>query len=219
MLAQPSTGSWRRPFRFSVRALVVVVLLIGAGLGWIVRQAHVQRDAVAAIMSAGGSVEYDWEWSDGKFVPRGKPPAPRWLLALVGVDYFGHVTSVGLNSSSSTDDRATSFVAPLTQLQSLYLRGSSFGDAGLMNLKGLARLSVLDIRETHVTDAGLATLKGLTSLSELHLSGTLVTDVGLANLKGLKKLYLLHVPGNKVTDVGVNELRRALPNLTIVFFD
>ena len=45
----PVSHPWRRFLRFSVRGLIVVVLVIGAGLGWIVRQAHIQRDAVAAI--------------------------------------------------------------------------------------------------------------------------------------------------------------------------
>jgi hypothetical protein len=39
--------------------------VVGAGLGCIVRQAHIQRDAVAAIQRAGGSVRYKWECKDG----------------------------------------------------------------------------------------------------------------------------------------------------------
>ena len=47
------------------------MIVVGAGMGWIVRQAHVQRDAVAAIRRAGCSVMYNWEWSDGKLIPGG----------------------------------------------------------------------------------------------------------------------------------------------------
>jgi hypothetical protein len=61
----PAAHTWRRFLRFSVRGLIVFVIVVGAGLGWFVRQAHVQRDAVAAIEEAGGSVRYDWELSDG----------------------------------------------------------------------------------------------------------------------------------------------------------
>src|SRR6516165_8790615 len=84
-----SPRSWRRFLRFGVRGLIVLVLVIGAGLGWIVRQAHIQRDAVAAIKHAGGSVKYDWE-----YVSKGNPWAPRWLVDWLGVDFFGHVTEV-----------------------------------------------------------------------------------------------------------------------------
>lgn len=57
-----------------MRGLIAVVLVIGAGLGWLVRQAHIQRDAVAAIEEAGGEAYYDWEWewNNGKGIPEGK---------------------------------------------------------------------------------------------------------------------------------------------------
>ena len=96
MTVQPASISrpWWSYVRMSVRGLIVLVLLIGAGLGWIVRSARIQRNAVVAIEKAGGSVSYDWERSNGNDVPGGKPWAPRWLVDLVGVDYFGHVTAV-----------------------------------------------------------------------------------------------------------------------------
>ena len=34
---KPVPRSWRRHLRFSVRRLIVLVLVIGAGLGWVVR--------------------------------------------------------------------------------------------------------------------------------------------------------------------------------------
>ena len=50
---------WRRYPRFSVRGLISVVLLIGIGLDWWIHRARVQRDAVAAIRRAHGSVRYN----------------------------------------------------------------------------------------------------------------------------------------------------------------
>jgi hypothetical protein len=67
----------RRYLRFSVRGLIVLALVIAAGLGWVVRQAHIQRDAVAAIKKAGGWVQYDWEWTGGIVNPAGGLWAPR----------------------------------------------------------------------------------------------------------------------------------------------
>ena len=32
--------SWRRYLRFSVRGLIVLVLVVGAGMGWLVRGAN-----------------------------------------------------------------------------------------------------------------------------------------------------------------------------------
>ena len=59
--ANPESRLWRRLQRFSVRGMIVVVLLVGGSLGWFVRSARIQREAVAAIEKAGGGVSYDWE--------------------------------------------------------------------------------------------------------------------------------------------------------------
>jgi hypothetical protein len=182
---------WRRFLRFSVRGLILIVIVLGAGLGWIVRQAHIQRDAVAAIRKAGGTVSYDWEWKDGKSIRGGKPWAPRWLVDLIGTDYFGHVTIVDFPGASTATDATLAHVGPLTRLQWLTVNHASVSDAGLVHLKGLTNLSVLGLDGTQVTDVGLVHLKGLTRLSDLGLNGS------------------------QVTDAGMNELKRALPGLRI----
>ena len=60
-LDKPVSRPWRRFLRLSVRGMIGIVIVISAGLGWVVRSAHIQRDAVAAIASAGGTVKYEWE--------------------------------------------------------------------------------------------------------------------------------------------------------------
>ncbi len=114
MLAQREVCPWRRYLRFSVRGLIVLVLVIGGWLGWIVRSARIQREAVAAIKDARGQVWYDWEWSSGEPIPDGKPWAPKFLVDLIGVDYFGHVTVVG----------GDAFPTETTLAQVAHLRGS-----------------------------------------------------------------------------------------------
>ncbi len=232
-----SPRSWRRFLRFGLRGLIVVVLLIAAGLGWIVRQAHIQRDAVVAIKNAGGFVMYDWEWDGGKRIPGGKPGAPRWLIDLIGIDYFGHVTYVELFSAT---DATLAHVGRLTRLQTLRVASPAVSDSGLVHLKGLTKLSVLWLDYTRITDSGLAHLegltnlsvlwlvgnipvtdsglvhlKGLTNLTELWLDGNQVTDAGLVHVKGLTKLSQLYLSSTRVTDAGVQELKRALASLTI----
>jgi hypothetical protein len=107
---KPVSYAWRRRVRFSVRGLIVTVLLIGAWAGSIVRSARIQREAVAALQKEGNHVAYNWEWSNGGSVPRGRPWVPRRLVDLLGVDYFGHVTSVWLRD---TTDAAIAHVARL----------------------------------------------------------------------------------------------------------
>jgi internalin A len=243
MVCEPdrSPRSWRRFLRFGVRGLIVLVFVIGAGLGWIVREARSQREAVAAIKNAGGTVIYDWEFNNGKPLPGGKPWAPKWLVNLVGIDYFGHVTAaVAHDLSAVTSDEVIAHVGLLTRIESLILHHSAISDAGLVHLKGLinlstlwvdstlvtdtglvhlkglTRLSYLWLSDTRVTDAGLAHLNGLTGLSSLVLSNTPVTDAGLAHLKGLTKLTALQLGGTQVTEAGAKELKRALPGLRIM---
>ena len=93
----PVARPWRRFLRFSVRGLIVAVLLIGVWLGWIVRNARIQREAVAAVESAGGIVFYDLELTKGELILGGKPWMPLWLVGFIGLDYLVGVTEVDLN--------------------------------------------------------------------------------------------------------------------------
>jgi hypothetical protein len=121
MMVGPARCAWRRYLRFTVRGLLVLVVVIGVWMGWLARSARIQREAVSAITRAGGSVTYDWEWRNGTPIPAGKPWAPQWLVRLIGVDYFDHVTAAQLEGSWSAADAAIVQVGRLTQLQLLYL--------------------------------------------------------------------------------------------------
>jgi hypothetical protein len=201
-LAQPTSRPWRRFLRFSVRGMIVLVLLMGAWLGWIVRGARIQREAVAAITRVGGSVQYDWEWRNGNAIPQGKTWAPQWLVNRIGVDYFGHVTDGRFPHGTIDADIAP--VELLTQLQRLKLEQlhrlkldqSWVSDDGLLHLKGLTNLTELDLRGSvlvHGTE--LEHLKGLTKLTILDLGESNVSDDALAYLKGMNKLEYLGLDG------------------------
>jgi hypothetical protein len=197
MPAKLASRPWRRFLRFSLRGLIVAVLVIGAGLEWVVREAHIQRDAVAAIKRACGSVGYHHGWT---FFIRHDSSiespvaqalwAPKWLVDAIGIDYFDRVDSVGF-----------------------YLKGCT--DEAIVDVGRLPGLIFLTVDGGIVTDIGLTHVKGLTNLDELDLRNTQITDAGLANLKGLAKLHRLCLGGSQVTDAGVKELQRALPNTII----
>ena len=200
----PACRPWHRFVRFSVRGLIVLVLAVGVLLGWTVRSARIQREAVAAIKNAGGNVTYDWEWNNGKSIPAGRPWGPQWLANLIGVDYFGHVTTVGLYQP--INDSVIVQVARLTSLQQLHLSGTSTSASGLSHLKGLTNLWSLTIQSTPVTDAGLVQLEGLPNLSELYLDDAQVTDAELVHLKAFTKLSYLSLWGNDIDDAGLVQL-------------
>lgn len=215
MAHQPRRASWRRRLRLSVRGLIVVVLVIAAGLGWIVNRARVQREAVAAIQGAGGDVAYDWQVTNGRFNPFAKPWAPRWLLDVLGVDYFGHVTDVGVGPARAQSNATMVHIGRLSRLQRLNLTAQVVTEARMVNLRGLAELSRLDLYSAKLCDAGLAHLEGLTRLDSLDLCHTDVSDAGIANLKGLTRLTSLDLRLTRVTDSGLEYLKR-FPSLSVL---
>jgi len=208
----------------SLRALLIMVLVLGGWLGWFVRNARIQHDAVAAVQRAGGSVAYDIDWRNEGFNPYARPWTPmrlldgklwgtQWLIDHLGIDYFGSVVTVDLiprraNDPARADDATLALVGQLGRLDGLRLTGTAVTDAGLVYLTGLIGLRDLQLGNTQITDAGLAHLKGLKELRGLLLFNTPITDAGLDHLKSLNSLVLLDLAGTKVTDDGVIELER-----------
>jgi Leucine-rich repeat (LRR) protein len=203
-----------------VRSLAIIIFVVGAGLGWIVRSARIQQDAVAAIRRHGGSVLYDGErGSWGVYYLNGKLIVPKWLLQNFGVDYFDNVVWVQLGQGGSAADLRA--VRRLGRITGLSLCGPFVTDAGLAELQGLTNLCYFDIGATdfprtaptkragaaRITDAGLAYLNQLSLLSALNLSGTLITDAGLSHLKRLTKLDFICLNDTRITDAGLAQLK------------
>ena len=149
--------------------------------------ARIQREAVAAVTTAGGFVKYEWEWSNGKGIPGGKPQAPSWLIGFLGVDYFGHVTYVVLDHATDTSIVQIGRLSQVEKLH-LHLHGSSVSVDALLHLKRLTKLSSLLFSGGDVPDVWLVHLSGSTNLSYLNLNDTEVTDTGLAHLAAFSKL-------------------------------
>jgi hypothetical protein len=204
--------------RVTVRVLMVLVLLIACGLGWIVHRAHVQRDAVAVIVRGGGTVLYDW---DVTYVPgqrygavyrstmNGKPWWPKWLIDHLGPDYFGDVKLVELGPKDSDGQMAS--VGQLSRLGALYAtyRGTRVTDAGMVHVRGLNQLEELTMfnRDT-ITRAGLASLRDLKQLRRLDiLFARDYGDDALFCLSDLTALRGLTLRSPKITDAGLVHLR------------
>ena len=205
----PRRGSGRHRLRVSVRRTMILILVLSFGLGWIVHRARVQREAVAAIKRAGGSVMYEHQLS-----PRssGKPWWPKWAADILGIDYFDNVKSVFLEFKDSNLEQELAHIGRLDRLEQLYLTGSPVTDTGLASLSGLHSLRKLDLDSTEITDAGISHLAGLTGLQFLDLSRTKVGDAGMAHLGELAGLTNLFLAGTRVDDAGLAHLER-LPSL------
>lgn len=179
----------RRWYRFSLRTLLVLVVVLCVGFGWIglrLRQARNDRRIVAELSE----------------------------IALVEVRYeWGRVVLMK-NDGPSLTDAELEHLKGLTNLQCLILNSPQVSDAGLKHLKGL-KLKRLDLIYCDISDAGLEHLKELTSLQNLDLRLTRITDAGLERLNGLTELKNVDLRSTQVTDEGVNKLQQALPDCTI----
>jgi len=190
--------------RISVRALMALVMVIGAGLGWYIHQIREQRLAVQAIRARGGIIEYDYQYDAvrDRRLPNGKSWCPVWLQHVVGDDdFFHHVAVVGLDFDQS-GQRARPTDADLVHLEGLhhvkilYLGGGRITDAGLKHLKNLTDLRMLILWGNPISGAGLRHLRGLKRLRHLDLSQTAVTDDQLTYLKDLTGLERIDLPNN-----------------------
>ena len=186
-----------RWFQFSLRTLLLLMLVASIGLSWFaMKLQHVrrQREVVVAIEKAGGEVE--WYTTS----------TPQWLIHLLGERFFCTHITVSFYGNQITD-KALEHLKGLTLLRCLGLQRTQVTANGLEHLKGLSRLQNLTLKDTQVTDAGLEHLKGMNQLQYLNLDWTQVTDAGLEHLKGLSQLRVLYLQGTQVTDTGLEHLK------------
>jgi hypothetical protein len=222
----------------SVRMLMLVVLVVGGWLGWVCYRARVQREAVAAIMAAGGEVYYDWEWDSATLCTKPRSPCPGSLRRLLGPGFFEEVAVVyfdrianenlllhigrlrqvqalGLLNSNVTN-AGMAYVGAITTLHVLELEGTEVTDEGVKHLGRLTGLQWVNLRRTRITDAGLATIGRLTNLEDLLLDyNTEVTDAGLLHLTDLTRCKI-SLTGTGVTPSGIAILNAKYPWMEIV---
>lgn len=191
----------RKRFRVSLAAMMIAVLIVGGGLGWIARRARVQREAVAAILNAGGNVVYDWESNDSR--PRG----PMWLRRAIGPDYFDTVVGVEANTSKA-DDALMVQISQLTKVRFLHIQGVSITDAGLAHLASLRELRTLHLRASNVSGSGLSSLVDLPEFHNLLMGGTPITDESLAHVERLVRLRNLGLLKTHISDKGMEHIAR-----------
>ena len=211
MSAGPDSRPWRKYVRISVRGLIVLVLAVVAGLGWIVRQAHVQRDAVAAIIKARGQASYDIDPNHETVGGKNLSAWRRLLGEFIGIDFVFHVVQASIDVRLANNDvarqQALARLGDLEQLEQVNLAGKSVTDGDLARLAGLKHLQGLMLQNSGISDDGLAHLESLTNLREIWITHAGVGDLGLGHLKGLTNLKHLTYYDTRLTDMGMAHLQ------------
>jgi hypothetical protein len=207
----------RRRFQYSLRTLLLLVLLASLGMSWFavkIHRARAQRAAVIAIKKLGGSVRYDYQMA------LGATQWPQWLHHLFGDDIFGTVLYVDLSAPQITDDAIEAlkgFPSPrrLFQLNTLHLGSARFTDDAIARLQGVGSHIVdLSIDRTQITDVGLQRLKALPRLQLLTFDHTRITEAGLKHLDSLTNLGSLTIRNTPFTDGSLQRLQHVLSNLS-----
>ena len=220
--AKPVSRRWRKFLRFSMRGLIVLVLVVGTGVGWLVRSARIQREAVAAITKAGGSVQYNWGWADGKPIAGAWPWVPGRMIDLIGPDYLGHVTRVSymqraLDSLNARVAKRSAVFSAQIVAQAELAEAQAKPAPALGSAAGAAVTPVQSLAPSKSPEsesmAFMADLTRLPQLASLDLSFTDVTDDGLAQLKRLTSLKELDLMHTRITDAGLAHLK-GLKNLS-----
>lgn len=224
MTTEP-TPTRRRWFQYRLRTLLIVMLVVSLGMGWVMKERRRIAEQRESLKAAGfryliNEVSFlhdvhemffgfDFRFASG--IDGTIETTDSGLVHLAGLT---QLQSLSLQGRQVTD-AGLAHLRTLTQLQTLSLHDMQVSDAGLIHLQGLKQLQYLSLGGTQVTDAGLAHLRRLTQLQDLSLGGTQISDSGLVHLQGLTQLRYLYLADTRVTDVGVAKLQAALPNCTI----
>ena len=181
---------FRLRFQFSIRSLLVLVVVVALPCSWLsteMSMARKQKATVTEIRRLNGRVWYESNVSETYFEALSRHPRnPRWMEDLVGIDLLENVLDARVET-----------------------------DAGFEDLRGLKHLGCLDLANTKITGQGLEGLKYVPQLKVLFLNNTAVDDSGLEHIAVLHQLQRLYLTGTQVTDEGVAKLQQALPNCKI----
>jgi hypothetical protein len=97
----------RRWYQYSLRSLMIFVMVCGVLLGWggsFYRRVHNQRRAVARASALGGFVRYDYQYRNGWPDANATPPGPGWVRAMLGDDAFANVETIQFGNKESLRD-------------------------------------------------------------------------------------------------------------------
>ena len=189
----------RRWFRFSLRALLVVMTVLCVWLGFKVNAARRQREAVAAILKAGGTVAYDYQLvtqSNGKKVidATASLTVPVWLRSLFGDDFFCSPVSVVMSRCVIDESH--------------FLQLGNLETVTSVKLTSVRIISSKDGLRRSVQDSDLAALGKMTQLQSLELRNAKIEGFGFAPLANSRHLRTVTFTDNNVYPTPLEVLER-----------
>ena len=155
----------RRWLSFSIRTLLVAMLIFAALFAWLgkhVIRTRSERPIVAQIQAAGGHAYYDYQLGFG-FVDASKSPTgSKFVRAILGDDIYATVNVVFF--SNPTTDSAIEDLHRLENLLDVSICGPAVTDQCIDDLLHIDKLRSLNLSDTSITPEGLARLSGSKTL-------------------------------------------------------
>ncbi len=158
----------RTKYRFTLRTLLLVVVVFGTLAGWLgceLRNARQERMAYRELCHL-GAVGDDWVG---------------WREILLGREY-APIVQISL-PPDVTIDSALPYLTQLDNLRALDLTGHPISDNEIAQLKTLSWIKSLNLSNTKITDSGADHLAKFQHLRWLYVGGTKITDDGIRNLQ------------------------------------
>ena len=219
-----------RWFRFSLRMMLVVVAVLCVWLAFTVNAARRQKEAVAAILRAGGTVSYDYQMVPVPVAPNdfnintaAMPRTPAWLRSIFGDDFFCNVICVGFSVSGA--DFKLARITDLPSIRRFGVRSipaASGGGKAQMHLRDedlavfgqLSQLQDLTLFGQEIEGPGLKSLVGLKHLNHIGLHSTFISDAGLEQVGKLTTLQNIILSADRISDDGLHYLE-TIPKLNL----
>lgn len=197
----------KRRLQFSLRVLIIGVVLLAIFFAWIAASIRTYQDkySVAQQLEALGATVEETR------------PVPSWIRWLVGNDGYAEIVSVAFYDDYVSED-ALLLLRKKTKIETLLLNKTRMGDERMADIGKLVYLRNLYLVRTAITDAGVAKLTGLTNLEVLDLSETSITDQALSQLSNFPHLRVIAVDKTAITDNGLLQLGD-LPSLKVAYIE
>jgi hypothetical protein len=197
----------RRWFRFSLRTMLVVMLVFGSLMGWVVRErreSHLQRALAMELRAKGWNAEFIGRYHTFEYAADDQG----WWRKLATQVLGEQVDFVDVSCRSVTLDDLKPLLL-FKDATNLNLSPSSLRNLG--ELPKFTHLVSLNITGTRVTD--LQPVSGLKQLKYLKIGATQIRDT--APILGLQNLVELDVTETPITQEQIDSLQRALPHCLI----
>ncbi|HUY88603.1 MAG TPA: hypothetical protein VMV10_07710 [Pirellulales bacterium] len=181
----------RRWLQFSLRTMLLLMLVCGVWLGWFVDRAQRQKRAVEKIEAEGGEVGF-WHrpiMPDFCGVAGGPTPGPDWLCRLIGEEYFTKAIEVRLPAERSPDSQAAALLPDLPYLKVLHIDGLQQSDQ--TDARRLTTLKYLVFQTSERVD--LNCFISNQELEQIDLSASKTDEIDLQPLEALPKLNSLRI--------------------------